>query len=80
MMVMPVIITQNEALMNMVRVVSSAIAAIGYDEPTQRMTILFRSGRTYSFCRVPASVHQRLMASGSKGRFYNDHIKDRYRC
>ncbi len=66
--------------MIMVPVASSAIAAIGYDPSTQRMTILFTSGRSYTFCRVPSSVHARMMSAPSKGRFYDDHIKNRYHC
>lgn len=66
--------------MNMVHVRSSMMTSVGYDAQTQQMTILFASGKRYTFCRVPSFIHAGLMSAYSKGRFYNDHIKDRYRC
>lgn len=66
--------------MEMVRVISDAISAIGYDPDTQQMRVRFTSGKTYDFCRVPADVHERFMRSTSKGSFYNDRIRGRYSC
>ena len=64
----------------MIRVASSAIAAIGYDAATRRMKIQFLAGHTYDFCGVPASIFEGLLRAGSKGAYYNDHIRDRYPC
>ena len=66
--------------MEMVRVNSSAIEAVGYDPGVGRMKIQFTSGNIYDFCGVPESVHAGLMNAYSKGTYYNDHIKDRYQC
>lgn len=66
--------------MEMIRVFSTAITAIGYDPASQRMKITFQQGHTYDFCRVPAHIHQGLMQSASKGSYYNAYIKDRYHC
>ncbi len=66
--------------MEMIRVVSSAIQAVGYDLETRRMKITFAQGYTYDFCGVPQHVYKGLLRAGSKGTFYNDHIKDRYQC
>lgn len=68
------------AAMEMVRVSSSAIRAVGYDGATGRMKIAFVEGHAYDFCRVPSYVYQGLMNARSKGVYYNDHIRDRYRC
>ena len=64
----------------MVRVISSAIAAVGYDAAARRMKIRFTSGNVYDFCGVPEHVHAGLMSAPSKGAYYNDYIKDRYPC
>jgi hypothetical protein len=64
----------------MVRVISSALKAVGYDPATQRMKIRFTSGKVYDFCGVPKHIHAALMKSSSKGTYYNAHIKDRYEC
>lgn len=66
--------------MQMIRVSSSAISAVGYDPDTRRMKITFVQGHTYDFYRVPQYVFDGLLRAGSKGGYYNDHIKDRYQC
>lgn len=66
--------------MDMIRVSSSAITEVGYDPITMRMKIRFVQGHTYDFCRVPAHVFQALVSAHSTGRYYNDHIRDHYRC
>lgn len=66
--------------MNIVYVSSSAISAVGYDEQTRRMRIMFTSGRAYDFCGVPDHVYLGLMSAASKGQYYNDYIRDRYQC
>jgi hypothetical protein len=66
--------------MEMKRVTSSAIEAVGYDPGSQLMKIRFTSGSVYDFCRVPESVYLGLMQAASKGRYYSGHIKDRYPC
>lgn len=66
--------------MEMRRVFSSAISEVGYDPATKRMKIKFAEGHTYDFCGVPASVFDGLVKAISKGRYYNDFIRDRYQC
>lgn len=66
--------------MEMIGVSSSAIIAVGYDAATQRMRITFVEGHSYDFCGVPGSVFDGLLNSSSKGRYYNDYIRERYRC
>lgn len=67
--------------MDMIAVISSsAVAAVGYDAATRKMKIRFVAGHTYDFCDVPRSVFEGLLEAASKGRYYNEHIKDRYPC
>lgn len=66
--------------MDMLRVFSSAISEVGYDAATQHMKIAFVQGRTYDFCGVPESVFDGLLKAASKGRYYDEHIRDRYPC
>ena len=67
-------------VVEMARVVSSAMTAVGYDPSSRRMKITFTQGHTYDFCGVPQHIYQGLMRAISKGTYYNDHIKDRYPC
>lgn len=66
--------------MEMIRVNSSAISAVGYDPASRRMKIKFKQGQTYDFCNVPERIFNGLLSAGSKGSYYNDHIRDRYQC
>jgi len=66
--------------MDMIRVSSSAIRAIGYDAVTRRMKIAFTEGHIYDFCGVPESIFKGLLHAGSKGRYYHNYIRDRYQC
>lgn len=66
--------------MQMIPVSSSAISAVGYDLNTMQMHIRFKQGKTYIFCRVPKNVFDGLLSASSKGRYYDDHIKNRYHC
>lgn len=40
------------------------------------MRILFVSGKTFEYSRVPAEVHNELMTSGSKGSYMRGKIID----
>lgn len=66
--------------MQMNSVQSTAIRAVGYDEQSRRMTIVFVDGGAYDFCGVPMDVYEGLMNSRSKGSYYNWYIRDRYQC
>lgn len=66
--------------MEMIRVVSSAIDAVGYDKERQQLYIQFKQGDTYTFCRVPESIFQNLMSASSKGHYYDTFIKDKFDC
>lgn len=66
--------------MEMLRVNSSAMNAVGYDPQTKRMKIQFTQGKTYDFCNVPQYIFEGLLSASSKGSYYNDHIRDKYQC
>lgn len=66
--------------MEMIGVNSSWIAAIGHDPASGRMRIQTDKGKVYDFCRVPKSVFDSFLSSGSKGQFYDTYIRDRYQC
>lgn len=58
---------------------SSNLSSVGYDPATRTLEIEFRNGRIYQYLAVPSAVYAGLMASGSKGLFFADHIRGRYR-
>ena len=64
--------------MEMIRVSSSAIAAVGYDPLGQRLKIRFVQGHTYDYSGVPQHVHAGPMQASSIRHYHNDPIRDRY--
>jgi hypothetical protein len=66
--------------MQLTPVSSSAISAAGYEPSSRRMKITFVQGHTYDFCGVPQQIFDGLMRAASKGGYYNNYIKDRYKC
>jgi hypothetical protein len=63
--------------MERVHVESETLATVGYRENV--LEIEFTSGRVYQYFDVPASIHQELMQAGSKGGYFNKHIRGHYR-
>jgi hypothetical protein len=61
----------------MIRVSSRAIRAIGYDG--SNLTVEFHSGKVYDHPHVPYSVYAGLMSASSKGAYYNEHIRGKYK-
>ncbi len=66
--------------MEMIRVRSSAISAIGYDPSSQRMKITFKQGSTYDYCHVPQNVFDSFLSASSKGGYYDGYYRVRYDC
>lgn len=62
------------------RVVSSSVAAVGYDEESRILEVEFVDGRVYRYVDVPPHVPATMVSgSVSVGRFLNDRVKGRYR-
>jgi KTSC domain len=57
---------------------STVVAAVNYDELRQQLDIELTTGRIYRYLDVPPEVYEAFMAAESKGRYYNDHIRDVY--
>ncbi|MGE0237900.1 MAG: KTSC domain-containing protein [Parvibaculaceae bacterium] len=58
---------------------STAISRIAYEAGAGTLSVWFRpSGELYRYCEVPARVHDAFRKAGSKGRFFNLYIRDRY--
>ena len=62
----------------MTPVVSSVIAAIGYDAHAATLVVALHSGRTYAYAGVAKGVHAAFLAAPSKGAFFNAEIRDAY--
>jgi len=59
---------------------SSAVKRAEYNHATRELTIWFPEGKPYSYCNVPEHVWEGLCNAQSKGRYFNDHIDEKYPC
>jgi hypothetical protein len=63
----------------MVQVESEAIDEIEYDAKRLILFVRFALGEWYRYFDVPAVVCEAFLAAESKGRFFHENIRDRYR-
>ena len=57
---------------------STTMRSVGYDSGEQVLEIEFTSGVVYQYLEVPAAVFEELMNAESKGRYFNQEIRDDY--
>jgi hypothetical protein len=57
---------------------STVIAYMHYNPETLVLKIGFVSGLVYEYLNVPLHVYNELKSSGSKGTYFNQHIKGYY--
>jgi hypothetical protein len=57
------------------RVLSEAIASVGYDEDTAVLEVEFRSGAVYDYDHVAPEEVLELLQSDSPGRWFGAHIR-----
>ena len=55
---------------------SSVIREIAFDNGT--LTVKFIQNRTYYFPNIPYSLFEDFINAPSKGKFFNEHIKNKY--
>jgi hypothetical protein len=68
------------AVIKMHPVVSSNIAAAGYDKDTKTLQITFKNGMTYSYSDVPLAMYEGIFTSDSAGKFVREFIvKGKYK-
>jgi hypothetical protein len=58
---------------------STALASVGYSKPLHALEIEFRNGAIYRYLNVEPAVYHDLMSAPSKARFYDEHIRRKYR-
>lgn len=61
--------------MNLVRVESSNLSAVGYDPDISVLAVRFTNGSVCNYYGVPPYEHTMLMAAKSKGKYLAEHIK-----
>jgi hypothetical protein len=62
--------------MLLVPVISSNLAAMGYDENTGELQIQFQNGRIYSYQNVSPDIYMGLVNAPSKGTYFGLMIRN----
>jgi hypothetical protein len=57
---------------------STTVRSVGYESHSKVLEIEFQSGEIYQYLDVPEAVHRKFRRAGSKGRYFNDEIRDDY--
>jgi hypothetical protein len=65
--------------MERIKVISSTLTSTGYIVQSSILELEFVTGAVYRYYNVPVPVYTELLAAPSKGSFFNEFIKDRYR-
>lgn len=60
------------------RINSSTLLSVAYERASQTLWLQFHSGVWYRYHKVPASIHQELLAASSAGQYFNRHIRNCY--
>ena len=57
---------------------SNVISHLGYDEPSQTLTVRFHHGGTYRYPGVPADLHKGLLGAESIGKHFHQFVRPHY--
>ena len=57
---------------------STVIRSFQYDPGQRELTVVFQSGREYTYRDVPAETARALEAASSQGEYFNEHIRENF--
>jgi hypothetical protein len=58
---------------------SSVIQHFEYNDKSKILKIIFVTGMEYQYKNVPQKVYERFKIAGSKGKYFNHYIKDKFK-
>ena len=64
--------------MDMIKVVSSIVSVVGYEN--RKLEVWLNTGKKYQYSSVPESVFESFLKAPSKGIFFNREVKPKYAC
>lgn len=68
----------------MKKVNSSTISMVGFDlgkkDDTCNLFVMFKNGKKYVYVEVLKEHYNNMMASESLGKYFSEHIKNKYEC
>lgn len=70
--------TTSAPISNVVTLDSSSLACVAYDVERKILQIEFRDRSVYQYIEVPEKIHHEILRVGSKGAYFNKHIRNRF--
>ena len=64
--------------MELKRVTSSNLEAIGYDGTNQSLIVQFKNGTYYKYENVPYAIYQKLLSVRSVGKYFDVVIRNKF--
>ena len=64
--------------MRVTAVESTTLVTVSYDHARELLQLEFCSRAVYQYFSVPAAKHQSLLDASSKGRYFNQAIRDHF--
>jgi KTSC domain-containing protein len=58
---------------------STTLAWVSYSPDQDLLELGFQTGTIYDYFDVPPRIYRELLASDSKGRYFNQHIRNAFR-
>ena len=58
---------------------SSVIRYFKHDPQSAKLLVVFQTGKRYRYLAVPAEIAEGMRLAFSKGEYFNEHIRDRFR-
>jgi lysyl-tRNA synthetase class 2 len=58
---------------------STVIHSFSYNAMTRELSIIFQTGRRYTYEDVPEEIFKRMVGAFAKGEFFNSHIRNCFR-
>jgi len=68
----------SEGIKQLTKVESRMLYAVGYDEETRTLEVVFTTGGIYRYFNIPKEVHEGLMVAESKGHYMHTHVLNSY--
>ena len=65
--------------MEMVKVKSSNLDSIGYNESDRKLRVLFKGGRLYEYSNVPIDIFIALQKAESLGKFFQANVRTSFK-
>jgi hypothetical protein len=65
--------------MRVTAVASTTLVTVSYDGAQELLQLEFCSRAVYQYFSVPSAVHRALLDASSKGRYFNQVIRGRFR-